>query len=455
MINISKQLRKYFILISIISVVFITIVSNISMNYFFTNYVKASRSQDDLKLVQYIERLYSDDGGGLDSRSLMNILHYSYSEAIEVKIKNIKNEVVWESGMSDTMMHGMMGGRRYQDRNVVYKEYPLNYQGQQVGIIEIGRPQSIIVTSQDRGFVYTINGVYIAAFIFSIILAAILSLHVSKKFLHPIYLIKENAKLIEEEKYKQLYDIETNTLELQDLSISIKELAEKLEYQDALRKRLTSDISHELRTPLATLQSHIEAFMDGIWQPTQERLMSIHDEITRLTKLIKDLSDLSKIESEEVRLNMDKVNLSSLLDNVVDNFEPLFISKDIKIVKDIQQDVEIMGDADRLNQIFINVLSNAYKYTNEKGQITTTLNEYKGKVSIIIEDTGIGIEKEDLVHIFERFYRGDVSRSRETGGSGIGLTITKALVEAHKGTIKVESEVNKGTKVIISFNKSS
>ncbi|MDK2799093.1 MAG: two-component system, OmpR family, sensor histidine kinase BaeS [Clostridiales bacterium] len=454
MININKQLRKYFILISIISVVFITIVSNLSMNYFFANYIKESRSRDDLKLIQYIEQLYNENEV-LDSRSLMNIMHYSYSEGIEVKIKNMNNEIIWESGRPNTMMHGMMsrmmGNRFYPSTKVSYKDYPMMYRGQQVATIVIGRPQSIIGTAEDRNFVYTINGVYIAAFLFSIILASILSLHVSKKFLRPIYRIKENAKLIENEKYKQLLNVETNTLELNDLSLSIKELAEKLEYQDALRKRLTSDIAHELRTPLATLQSHIEAFMDGIWEPTQERLMSIHDEITRLTKLIKDLSDLSKIESEEIKLNMENVNLSALLNNVVDNFEPLFISKDIKIIKDIQHNVEMMGDADRLNQIFINLLSNAYKYTNEKGSVTTKLTEYNGKISIVIEDTGVGIAKEDIVHIFERFYRGDASRSRETGGAGIGLTITKALIEAHDGTIKIESEIGKGTRVSVTF----
>jgi signal transduction histidine kinase len=356
------------------------------------------------------------------------------------------------------MMHGMMGGmfdqRAYSKTNVVYKDYPLGYKEQQVGIVSVGRPQSILVTTQDRGFVYTINGVYIAAFIFSVVLAGILSLHVSKKFLQPIYSIKENAKLIEDEKYSQLYDVNTGTFELHDLSISIKELAEKLEYQDALRKRLTTDISHELRTPLATLQSHIEAFMDGVWEPTQEKLSGIHDEITRLTKLIKDLSDLSRIESEEIKLDLQPIKISSILNNVVDNFEPLLISKDIKIKKYIQCDIEIMGDADRLNQIFINLLSNAYKYTNEGGQIIVRLTELKNWINILIEDTGVGISKEDLTHIFERFYRGDASRSRETGGTGIGLTITKALIEAHKGSVKVESEVDKGTKVMITFPKS-
>lgn len=446
MIDISKQLRKYFIFISIISVVFITIVSNLSIFYFFTNYIRESRARDDRSLVEYIQQLYDNDGG-LSSVSLMNIMHYALSENVEVRIKSMKNGVLWKSG---AMMNGMMG-EEYNPENITYKDYVFSYQGKQIGVIEIGRPQSIFATSEDRNFILTMNGAFIVAFVFSTVLAIILSVRVSKKFLSPIFLIKGNAKLIEEERYRELHEINTKTLELHDLSISIKELAEKLEEQDAIRKRMTSDMAHELRTPLATLQSHIEAFMDGIWQPTEQRLMIIHDEISRLTSLIKEISDLTKIENEEMPLKLEKVNVSILFNNVADSFESLFIGKRIEMVKDIQPEVEMVGDSDRLNQIFINLLSNAYKYTDEGDRVKVELTGSSKKISVIIEDTGIGISKEDQAHIFERFYRGDISRSRETGGSGIGLTITKGLVEAHKGIIRVESEKGIGTKIIINF----
>lgn len=247
----------------------------------------------------------------------------------------------------------------------------------------------------------------------------------------------------------------TNTFELHDLSLSVKELAERLEYQEALRRRMTSDIAHELRTPLATIQSHVEAFMDEVWKPDIEKLSIVHDEITRLTKLIKELSELSTIESDEIKLNKKKINLSALLKSIVESFEPLFISKNIHIQKEIQRDIEILGDEDKLNRIFINVLSNAHKYTNESGKVRVCLVQLKDVIRVTVEDTGIGIPKEDIRHVFERFYRSDLSRNRGTGGTGIGLTITKALVETHNGKIGIESEVGKGTKVTIEFSISS
>ncbi|KUO76886.1 MAG: hypothetical protein APF77_21640 [Clostridia bacterium BRH_c25] len=449
MIGITRQLSKYFIFITMFSIIFITIISNVSINLFFSNYIKESRSRDDLKIVQYVEQVYSNNNG-LNSQSLMNIMHYAYSEAVIVQLRNSQNKIVWSSGTPETM-HNIMGGNDSNDNSLAFRSYPFNYKDSKIGTIDVGRPKSIISSIEDKQFLRTINIVFAAAFLFSVIIAILSSSRISKKFLEPIYLIKENAKLIKNEKYKELNEVRTNTYELHDLSVSVKELAEKLEYQAALRKRMTSDIAHELRTPLATIQSHIEAFMDGVWEPNSEKLTIIHDEIFRLTKLIKDLSDLSNVESDEIKLKKSEINLSALMNNIAESFEPLFISKSINFKKEIQSNVKLSGDADRLNQVFTNILSNAYKYTNENGIVRVGLKQLKDVIRVTVEDTGIGIPKEDIKHVFERFYRSDLSRNRGTGGTGIGLTITKAYIEAHDGRIRIESEEGNGTKVIIDF----
>jgi len=402
-----------------------------------------------LKIVQYVEQVYSNNNG-LNSQSLMNIMHYAYSEAVIVQLRNSQNKIVWSSGTPETM-HNIMGGNDSNDNSLAFRSYPFNYKDSKIGTIDVGRPKSIISSIEDKQFLRTINIVFAAAFLFSVIIAILSSSRISKKFLEPIYLIKENAKLIKNEKYKELNEVRTNTYELHDLSVSVKELAEKLEYQAALRKRMTSDIAHELRTPLATIQSHIEAFMDGVWEPNSEKLTIIHDEIFRLTKLIKDLSDLSNVESDEIKLKKSEINLSALMNNIAESFEPLFISKSINFKKEIQSNVKLSGDADRLNQVFTNILSNAYKYTNENGIVRVGLKQLKDVIRVTVEDTGIGIPKEDIKHVFERFYRSDLSRNRGTGGTGIGLTITKAYIEAHDGRIRIESEEGNGTKVIIDF----
>lgn len=452
MTGISRQLGKCFIFISILSIVFITIISNVSINLFFSNYIKESRSRDDLKVVQYVEQVYNYNNE-LNSQALMSITHYAFSEAVTVRIRDLENNVVWDGSTPDAM-HSMMEESSANDKSLVFRNYPFRYKGNQVGTIDVGRPKSIISSLEDKQFLRTINGVFAVAFLFSVAIAILSSARISRKFLRPIYQIKENAKLIENGNYKKLNEVSTNTYELHDLSVSVKELAERLDYQDTLRRRMTSDIAHELRTPLATIQSHIEAFMDGVWEPNQEKLSIIHDEILRLTKLIKELSDLSIIESDEIRLNKREVNLSTLLINTVESFEPLFISKNINLQKEVQGDIELLCDADHLKRVFVNILSNAYKYTNENGNVRVCLGLLKDVIRITVEDTGIGIPKEDIKHVFERFYRSDLSRNRGTGGTGIGLTITRALIEAHGGSVRIESEEGQGTKVIIEFVKS-
>lgn len=451
MIKISEQLRKYFVMISILSIAFITISSNIGINYFFSDYIRDSRSRDDLKVVQYVERVYSDYEE-LNSHSLMNIMHYAFSEDVIIQIRDKNNNISWNSSSYGTL-YGMVDEYGNNEANFSFRSYPFIYNESEIGTIDVGRPKSIISNIEDEKFIVTINSIFALASVLTFIFAVRSSTRISKKFLNPIYAIKENAKLIEQGKYKSLNDINTNTFELFELSVSVKELAERLNYQEHLRKRMTTDIAHELRTPLAAIQSHIEAFMDGVWEPNDERLSVIHGEIIRLTKLIDELSELSIVEDDEINLKLSTINLSVVLNDIIDSYEPMFLDKNINLNKKIQNEVYMMGDMDYLKRIFVNILSNAIKYTNENGSASIFLEKIKDKIRITVNDTGIGIPKEDLKYIFERFYRSDLSRNRQTGGTGIGLTITKALVEAHEGTIKIDSEVGKGTSVIIEFNR--
>ena len=451
MIKISDQLRKYFVTISILSIAFITITTNLSINYFFSDYIRDSRSRDDVKVVQYVEQVYSNYEE-FNSESLMIIMHYAFSEDVVIQIKDRDNNISWNSSTFG-IDYGITDEYINNESNFSFRNYSFMYNGENIGSIDVGRPKSIISNIEDEKFLITINSIFGIASLLTLIIAYRSSNSISKKFLNPIYVIKENAKLIEQGKYKKLNEVETNTLELNELSVSVKELADRLNYQEALKRRMTTDIAHELRTPLAAIQSHIEAFMDGVWEPNDERLAVIHGEILRLTHLIKELSDLSIVEDDEIKLDADNVDLSLILNDITDGYEPMFVEKNIKLNKNIQDNIIIVGDVDYLKRIFANILSNAFKYTNENGTVKVSLSQIKNKIRISVSDTGIGIPKEDLNHIFERFYRSDLSRARETGGTGIGLTITKALVEAHGGTIKIDSEVGKGTDVIIELNK--
>lgn len=450
MIKISEQLRKYFIIISILSIAFITITTNMSINYFFSDYIRNSRSKDDLKVVQYVENVYSNYKV-LDSQSLMNIMHYAFSEDVVIQLRDKEHNIIWNSS-SFGLQYGMTDDFTQNQNYFKLSNYPLIQNKSEIGSVDIGRTRSIISNIEDQKFLITINGIFVAASVLTLIIALRSSNSLARNFLNPILIIKENAKLIEQGNYRNLKKVDTNTAEIHELSLSVTQLAERLNDQESLRKRLTTDIAHDLRTPLAAIQSHIEAFIDGVWKPDEEKLSVIHEEVTRLTLLINELSELSVIEEKDRELHVSPLNLSEILSDVTENFEPMILDKKIVLYKNITPDLFISADPDYLKRIFVNILSNAVKYTNDYGSITVTLSKVSDEVHVLVKDTGIGIPKEDLKYVFERFYRSDLSRNRKTGGNGIGLSITKALIETLKGTISIDSEVEKGTSISITFH---
>jgi signal transduction histidine kinase len=201
-------------------------------------------------------------------------------------------------------------------------------------------------------------------------------------------------------------------------------------------------MAHEMRTPLATLQSHLEALIDGVWAPDQDRLTGLYNEILRINRLVADLENLARYESDNLALRREPVELGELARSIAANHEPQFRSKGVELI--VRSDgngegIVVPADPDRLSQAVINLLSNALKFTPEGGSVELCLSATETEVSLKVIDTGTGIEPADLPHVFDRFYRADSSRSRSTGGSGIGLSITRAIVEAHGGSVAVMS----------------
>jgi signal transduction histidine kinase len=232
------------------------------------------------------------------------------------------------------------------------------------------------------------------------------------------------------------------TSELHELSASINSMASELAEAERRQKQLTADVAHELRTPLTCLQGNLEAMLDGVWAPTPERLANCHEETRWLTKLVENLSVLTNIEWHNIMLNKTDFDLASLIAVVAANFESAARENGIALALDCPP-LPVNADYDQIKQVFFNIVSNAIKYT-DGGGITISGRQFQDKTGLLrcevaISDTGIGIPKEDLPHIFERFYRTDKSRSRATGGSGIGLTIAAAIVKAHGGVITAEA----------------
>lgn len=211
-------------------------------------------------------------------------------------------------------------------------------------------------------------------------------------------------------------------------------------------------MAHELRTPLATLQSHMEAMIDGIWETDADRLKSCYEEIIRINKMVGDLEKLAKYESEGFVLDKTVFDMSALIRRIICNFEPEFKNNGIEIAFEGGTE-EIFADKDKMSQVIINLLSNALKYTQEGGKVEISAKSKGDVLEIRVKDNGQGIPEEDLPFVFERLYRADKSRNRKTGGAGIGLTIAKTIVEAHNGHIEVYSKINEGTEFLITLPK--
>lgn len=224
---------------------------------------------------------------------------------------------------------------------------------------------------------------------------------------------------------------------------------------DKMRKEFVANVSHELRTPLTTIKSYTETLLDGAMENkeyTENFLKVINSESERMTRLVKDLLQLSKLDYDKTEWNMKSLNVLNITRDCVMKMEMSAKQKNQALTFEIHEELcEINGDKDRIEQVIINIISNAIKYTPENGSIKVKALMNGNNVEIRIVDTGIGIPKEDLPRLFERFYRVDKARSRAMGGTGLGLSIAKNIVEAHNGSIRIESEYGKGSEVIIDF----
>jgi signal transduction histidine kinase len=232
------------------------------------------------------------------------------------------------------------------------------------------------------------------------------------------------------------------------LARSFNRMAEELERSDRQRRNLTADVAHELRTPLHIIQGNLEGILDHVYEPTEEHISATLDEAQALARLVEDLRTLSLAEAGQLDLVREPIDVAELLADVCTSFsgQAEFAGIDLRLQIEGGEPLVVDGDMGRLDQVLGNLLSNALRYTPNEGTIALQAERAEDRVRIRVTDTGSGIPPEDLAYIFDRFWKGDRSRTRQHGaGSGLGLAIARQLVHAHGGTIQVESAVGKGT----------
>jgi signal transduction histidine kinase len=422
---------------------------NLAVNSTFDKYISDNQQKRDSRIVSYFQEVYKRDKNWT-SDSGQEIQHESYMSNYCLTLLDKDKNVIWAMDPNEILnMNEDNAGSEYRTTT-----FEITYDEEIVGYVIIGQYDPVLLSEQDVNFKLSINRNIAISVVVAIAFASLISILFSRQFSNPIKAASETSVDLTKGKYASKTDTKSKVVEINNLIKSINILGDKLQYQDDLRRRLVSDISHEIRTPLNIFQNNLEAMIDGVYSVTNERLVNLNDEVIRFGKLLNNLDILKELEEENIEYHMDKVNLEELLKKIYDTFSMHASRKNIKLdlQKKLKLDYNILGDKDKLQQVFFNILSNAVKFTEEGGTISIDLGGDKNHISVEIKDTGIGISKKDLPFIFERLYRSDNSRN-QIEGSGIGLTISKQILIHHSAMIEVESEEGVGTDVIVMFQR--
>ena len=306
-----------------------------------------------------------------------------------------------------------------------------------------------IMGQQEEAFLASVHQSLLWVGLIILVVGLGISYLLARSITVPLRNLSRATEQIEQGNFDQKVFVEKDD-EIGHLATVFNSMAETLATNNNMRRQLFANIAHELRTPLAIIQGNLEGMVDGVIEPSKEQLSSLHEEAVRLNRLIKDLRDLSLAEVRQLALEKTPTDINQLVTRTMLMLKPMSDAKEISIETALAEGLpEIEVDADRISQVFYNIIVNAVRYSPEQGvvKVTTSLASEEGKqyLKIAFTDDGLGISAEDLPYIFEHFYRGDKSRDRKSGGSGIGLAIVKQLVEIHGGRVVVTSTLGEGS----------
>ncbi|MEW5989053.1 MAG: ATP-binding protein [Chloroflexota bacterium] len=304
-----------------------------------------------------------------------------------------------------------------------------------------------------RSFRTAVNEVLAVAALAAFITAVAVSTFVTRRIVGPIQQMQQASQRIAAGDYQERVTASSQD-ELGALADAFNQMAQQLEQTEQRRRQLIGDAAHELRTPLSSIKSVMEGLVDGVLPAEPATFVNLQREVSRLQRLVHDLEELSRAEAGQIPLEWRTLDVAALVEAAAGRLRPQFADKGVVLLLDMPPGLpEIEGDSGRLTQVLLNLLGNALQYTPAGGRVTIQLRAEGRHVIIRVQDTGLGLAPEHLSHIFERFYRVDKSRSRAGGGSGVGLTIAKYLVEAHGGRLAAASPgLGQGSTFTITLN---
>ncbi|MFM1542167.1 HAMP domain-containing sensor histidine kinase [Helcococcus ovis] len=441
--NLGKKLNITFISL----LIFVLMISAFTSIYTFDNtlkyYLRNQRQTEFNQIKDDITEIIKSQNGL--NPFLLEL--YSKNKGILIKYYNNEKKLLLQYDNLD-----YKNNKNLKNNDIVKSSYNIiNSNNEIAGTLEVSYIDNVYSYNKIMNvFQSDIITQYVVIFIISIIIATILIVLLSKNITIPIKEIQDKTKKLIEKKYvssEKKYDI----YELDELSDNINYLSKSLKMQEQYRIDYSHDIAHELRTPITNLILHLEAIKDEIIDADKETISMLLSETRRISSMIDNLEITFNKKENFNELKIEDFDIVNLLETVSSSFEPLLKEKNIKLVKNFDKSKIINSDYDKLTQVVANIISNAIKASNENGTIQIIFQSFSNRDVITISDNGIGISKDDLPHIFERFYRVDNVRNTKVSGQGLGLAITKTYVELLGFKIDVNSELGKGTDFTITM----
>ncbi|HJX37273.1 MAG TPA: ATP-binding protein [Anaerolineae bacterium] len=367
-------------------------------------------------------------------------------------------------GMGPVMAPGMPGAWQFQvaDRNGLVvaasrvedigvqlspaqlgQGIPIEVDGQEVGYLLPGTAVTLL-REPEEAFLQRLRQTIVPVGVAACAVAILLGLLLTWQLTDPLRKLKAAAQGIAGGDLSQRVDIRSKD-EIGELGRTFNQMAENLARAEKLRRNMVADIAHELRNPLTVMRGNLEAILDGVFEPTDENVASIHQQAIFLSRLVDDLQELALADAGQLRIEREPVDLAAVIERTATESGPRAQREGISVAVDVPSDLPVLSaDPQRISQVLGNLLDNAIRHSQEGGSVTIRASRKEDAVQVDVVDEGTGLSPEELSLVFERFYRGDKARARATGGAGLGLAIVKQLVEAHGGRVWAESTEGQG-----------
>lgn len=404
-------------------------------------------SQDRIqRVIAQLEGSY-DINGSWEKDALAIDLAWGLQMGVEARIFDNSGSLLLDTSRAIDLLTPLMRKRvlevsDYYPDSVSgdFVPYPLFLKGAEIGRLDV----RLLNPLKEDYFIRSSNRFLVASLAMLGLAAIVISLMASQRLAKPVLELADAAGDIADGNLDRRVAVPGRD-EIGRLAESFNRMAESLEAQEKLRRRLISGAAHELRTPLAIISGELEGMIDGVLPISREGLQSMHDEAARLTAILNGLDELTRAESSALNLNYEQISLKAFLSAITGRFERMFSDKNAVILLDCPDDLQLKADPDRLSQIVINLVTNALKAVDIGGRVSICAFRRERGVCLEVTDNGCGIDPQELPHIFERFHKG------RGDGLGLGLAIVKELVAAHNARITVRSSTDDGTVFSLDF----